>query len=128
MPLNAVGAALSAIVFVIATMTKFSDGGMDRARVAALLVLVTRHIRRHYDRVHRTLALHPLDLAAPSRPIVPARVHGGDTPRGIHGAEDDESPDQLQHRAVVPIARLDLSSLRALAYAASLGSPLLALT
>jgi hypothetical protein len=41
-------------------------------------------------------------------------------------AEDDESPDQIRHLAVVPIVRLDLSSLRALAYAASLGQPVLA--
>ena len=127
MLLNAVGAALSAIVFVIATVTKFSDGAWVALLLLALLVLATRHIRRHYDRVHRALALHPLDLAAPRRPIMPARVHDGDTPHVIHGAEDDESPDQLQHLAVVPIARLDLSSLRALAYAASLGQPLLAL-
>ena len=41
-------------------------------------------------------------------------------------AEEDESPDQLRHLAVVPIVRLDLAGLRALAYAASLGQPVLA--
>ena len=54
-------------------------------------------------------------LAPRRRPRTPSRE-----------AEDDESPDQLQHLAVVPIVRLDLSSLRALAYAASLGQPVLA--
>lgn len=54
------------------------------------------------------------------------RVQLGNSPRASHRAEDDESPDQLQHLAVVPVVRLDLSSLRALAYAASLGQPVLA--
>jgi amino acid transporter len=128
MLLNAVGAALSAVVFVVATATKFSQGAWVALLLIALLVLITRHIRRHYDSVHHALALHPLDLAAPRHPIVPAhvRVQVGDLPHGIHRVEDDESPDQLQHLAVVPIVRLDLSSLRALAYAASLGQPVLA--
>jgi hypothetical protein len=41
-------------------------------------------------------------------------------------AEEEESPDEIRHVAVVPIVRLDLASLRALAYAASLGQPVLA--
>jgi amino acid transporter len=128
MLLNAVGAALSAVVFVVATATKFSQGAWVALLLIALLVLITRHIRRHYDSVHHALALHPLDLAAPRHPIVPAhvRVQGGDGPHASHRVEGDESPDQLEHLAVVPIVRLDLSSLRALAYAASLGQPVLA--
>jgi hypothetical protein len=126
--LNAVGAALSAVVFVVATATKFSQGAWVALLLIALLVLITWHIRRDYDSVHRALALRPLDLAAPRHPIVPAhvRVQVGDSPPAIHRVEGDESPDQLQHLAVVPIVRLDLSSLRAPAYAASLGQPVLA--
>jgi hypothetical protein len=128
MALNAVGAALSAVVFVIATVTKFSQGAWVALLLIALLVLVTWQIRRHYDSVHHAVALHPLPLAAPRHPIVPApgRVRGGDAPHAVQRAEDDESPDQLLHLAVVPVVRLDLSSLRALAYAASLGQPVLA--
>jgi hypothetical protein len=72
--------------------------------------------------------LHPLDFAAPRHSIAPARVRvqGDDAAYATQLAEDDESPDQLQHLAVVPIVRLDRSSLRALAYAASLGQPVLA--
>ncbi|MGH2992028.1 MAG: APC family permease [Solirubrobacterales bacterium] len=126
--LNAVGAALSAIVFVIAAVTKFSHGAWVALLLIALLVLLAWRIRRHYDSVHLALALRPLDLAAPRHPIVPGhlRVQGSDSPQAIHRAEEDESPDQLRHLAVVPIVRLDLSSLRALAYAASLGQPVLA--
>jgi amino acid transporter len=128
MLLNAVGAVLSASVFVIATVTKFSRGAWVALLLIALLVLVTWHIRRHYDSVHRALALHPLEPSAPRQPIVPARLRGlaGDNSHAIHQAEEDESPDQLQHLAVVPIVRLDLSGLRALAYASSLGQPVLA--
>jgi hypothetical protein len=128
MLLNGAGAALSAIVFVIATVTKFSQGAWVALLLISLLVLVTRHIRRHYDSVHHALALHPLELDAPHRPLVPAhvRVQGADAPYGARPAEDDESPDQLQHLTIVPIVRLDLSSLRALAYAASLSQPVLA--
>jgi amino acid transporter len=128
MLLNAVGAALSAIVFAIAAVTKFSQGAWVALLSIALLVVVTWHIRRHYDSVHLALALKPIDVATPRHPIMPGplRFQGSDSLHAIHRAEDDESPDQLQHLAVVPIARLDLSSLRALAYAASLGQPVLA--
>jgi hypothetical protein len=128
MLLNAVGAALSAIVFVIATATKFSQGAWVALLVVALLVLITWQIRRHYDTVHRALALHPLDVAAPRHPIVPASVgvHVPDGSPAVDRVEDDESPDEVKHLAVVPIVRLDRSSLRALAYAASLGQPVLA--
>jgi hypothetical protein len=128
MLLNAVGAGLSAIVFVIAAVTKFSQGAWVALLLIMLLVLVTRHIRRHYDSVRRALALHPLDLVAPRHPIAPAplRLLGGDDVTAVDRAEEDESPDQLQHLVVVPIVRLDLSSLRALAYAVSLGQPVLA--
>ena len=126
--LNAVGAALSAIVFVVASVTKFSQGAWVALLLIGLLVLASRHIRGHYDGIHRALALQPLDLAAPRHPVVPAQVHAqaAGSIRVMHRAEDDESPDQIRHLAVVPIVRLDLSSLRALAYAASLGQPVLA--
>ena len=127
MLLNAVGATISVVVFVIATATKFSQGAWVALLLVALLVLITWHIRRHYDSVHHALALRPLDLAAPRHPIVPAHV-GVQVRERPHASrpEGDESPDQLQHLAVVPIVRLDLLSLRALAYAASLGQPVLA--
>jgi hypothetical protein len=128
MVLNGVGAALSAVVFVIAAVTKFSHGAWIALLLIALLVLLAWRIRRHYDSVHRALTLHPLDPCAPHDPIVPARLSGAnsETAHAMPRAEEDESPDQFHHLAVVPIVRLDLSSLRALAYAASLGQPVLA--
>ncbi len=125
MLLNAVGAALSAIVFVIAAATKFSEGAWVALLCIALIVIVAWRIRCHYDSVRRALALYPLDSPAAVHPIVPERVRTSG-PRTVRQAEDDESPDQVEHLAVVPIVRLDLAGLRALAYAASLGQPVLA--
>ncbi|MGH2408226.1 MAG: APC family permease, partial [Candidatus Limnocylindrales bacterium] len=127
MVLNAVGAVLSAIVFVIAAVTKFSHGAWVALLLIAILVFVTWRIRRHYDSVRRAVALYPLEGSAPRDPIVPAGpAASGERPYTRHQAEEDESPDQLQHLAIVPIVRLDLAGLRALAYAASLGQPVLA--
>jgi hypothetical protein len=128
MLLNGVGAALSAVVFVIAAVTKLSHGAWVALLLIGVLVFLAWRIRLHYDSVHRALALYPLDPCPPNHPIVPPRVPAptGETSEGLPRAEDDESPDQFQHLAVVPIVRLDLSSLRALAYAASLGQPVLA--
>jgi hypothetical protein len=128
MLLNAVGAALSAIVFVIAAVTKFSQGAWVALLSIALLVILTWRIRCHYDAVRQALALYPLDSSAADDPIVPERVRASDprSARTLRQAEEDESPDQVEHLAVVPIVRLDLAGLRALAYAASLGQPVLA--
>ena len=124
--LNALGAALSAIVFVIAAVTKFSEGAWAALLLISLLVFVAWRIRCHYDAVRRALALYPLDSSSRLDRIVPeqARARGRDTP--YTDPEADESPDQLQHLAIVPVVRLDLAGLRALAYAASLGQPVLA--
>lgn len=42
-------------------------------------------------------------------------------------AEREEIPTEIQHLMIVPLAGLDFPSLRALAYAASLRQPTLAL-
>jgi amino acid transporter len=123
--LNAVGAGLSAVVFVIAAVTKFSHGAWVALLLIAILVVVTWRIRCHYESVRHAVALYPLGDPASHDPIVPAGPSAASTYTG-HQAEEDESPDQLQHLAIVPIVRLDLAGLRALAYAASLGQPVLA--
>jgi hypothetical protein len=45
---------------------------------------------------------------------------------GEENQEAVERPRQVRHLGVVPVARLDLAALRALAYAASLGQPVFA--
>ena len=128
MLINAVGAALSAIVFVIAAVTKFSQGAWVAIALMGLLVLLAWRIRCHYDSVRDALSLYPLDPSTPPDPslLAPSRASGGERSHALRLAEEDESPDQLRHLAVVPIVRLDLCGLRALAYAASLGQPVLA--
>jgi hypothetical protein len=127
---NLVGATLSGLVFVIAAVTKFGQGSWVALVLMALLVLLAWRIRVHYDAVHRELALHVPDSGSPRHPVMPARPPGAARCRGyphVDGpVEEDESPDQVSHLVVVPIVRLDLASLRALAYAASLGQPVLA--
>ncbi len=128
MLINAVGAALSAIVFVIAAVTKFSQGAWVAIALIGLLVLLAWRIRRHYDSVRDALSLYPLDRSTPPDPslLAPPRANSGEHSGTLRLAEEDESPDQLRHLVVVPIVRLDLCGLRALAYAASLGQPVLA--
>jgi hypothetical protein len=96
------------------------DDGEDLAQQSADDVLLA--IRSKLDDFSGREPLHDVGLQ-----VRPARGRlWTTTPRLLPRAEDDESPDQLQHLAVVPIVRLDLSSLRALAYAASLGQPVVA--
>jgi len=118
MVLNAIGAVLSAVVFLIAAVTKFSQGAWVALLLMALLVLTTSRIRRHYRNVQQALTLHPDQRSSQTHPIVP--VSTTQQPAG------EEDPDRLRQLTVVPVGRLDLSSLRALAYAASLGGPVLA--
>jgi amino acid transporter len=127
---NAIGAALSAIVFVIAAVTKFSEGAWVALLLMALLASIAWRIRHHYDAVRHALALRPLDPGSPRHAVVPERwrpfAAGVENSQAALPIEGEETPDQLRHVVVVPIVRLDLSSLRALAYAASLGQPVLA--
>jgi K+ potassium transporter len=120
MILNAIGAVLSAVVFVIAAVTKFTEGAWVALLLIALLAFTGSRIRRHYLNVEQALALHPGEQESPRHPIVPQPVAAP-----AH-TELEESHDELCHLAIVPVGRLDRSSLRALAYAASLGVPVLA--
>ncbi|MFE9959373.1 APC family permease [Micromonospora sp. NPDC005299] len=110
--LNAVGATLSGLVLLTAAVAKFSEGAWVVVVAVPLLVLLFRRIHRHYAALHDALALHP---PAPPGPAGPAG-----------SAEGEELPQEVRHLVVVPVARLNRASLRALAYAASLGQPTLA--
>ncbi|MGC4893395.1 APC family permease [Micromonospora sp. DT31] len=103
---NAVGATLSGLVLVTAAVAKFTEGAWVVVLAVPLLVLLFRRIHRHYATLARALALHPPPPAPP--------------------VEGEELPQQVRHLVVVPVARLNRASLRALAYATSLGQPTLA--
>ncbi|MFI1191894.1 APC family permease [Micromonospora sp. NPDC020750] len=110
---NALGATLSGLVLLTAAVAKFAEGAWVVLVAVPLLVLLFHRIQRHYRRLHRVLALRPPGTvpASPGPPLP---------------AEGQEVPQQIRHLVVVPVARLNRASLRALAYAASLGQPTLA--
>ena len=92
--INAVGAGATAVVAVVVMFVKFSEGAWLVALVLPLLVLMLYGINAHYRSVGDRLLI---DTATPVRlrPTVP--------------------------RVIVPISRIDRSSLRALAIARGLG-------
>jgi amino acid transporter len=151
---NFTGGFLSAIVFITAGTTKFTGGAWVSVVAVVLFVALALSIRRHYDLVGEAVALHPQAIEVPRRrvtprpaPPVPARDgHARDAPArapknragdreasaeeqsdGGLQSENEESPQQIHNLAVVAVAALDLPAMRALAYAASLQQPVLAL-
>ncbi|WP_241844476.1 APC family permease [Kitasatospora sp. CB01950] len=132
---NATGALLSAIVFVTAGVTKFTEGAWFAVLTVGLFILVTTRIRHHYDTVRAAVALHPHAVEVPSRTVTPPgpgvglpRATGPGAPSEARAeAESEETPEEVHPLSIVPIATLDQAGMRALAYAASLQQPVLAL-
>ncbi|MFC9647365.1 MULTISPECIES: APC family permease [unclassified Streptomyces] len=129
---NATGALLSAVVFITAGITKFTEGAWLAILTVALFLLVTTRIRRHYDQVGEALRLHPQTIEVPSRTITPQPCAEPPAGAGTPSArtaypETEETPEEIRHLSVVPVDTLHQASMRALAYAASLQQPLLVL-
>jgi amino acid transporter len=103
---NAVGAFLSAIVLLVEAGTKFTEGAWLVVVLVPALMALALLIRRHYRDVRRATALDHFELPSPVPHVQPEPDHPA--------------------LSVVPIGRLDASSLRALAYAAELHQPILA--
>jgi amino acid transporter len=103
---NAVGAFLSAIVLLVEAGTKFTEGAWLVVVLVPALMALALVIRRHYRDVRRATALDRFEVPSP----VP------------HVQADPGDPALC----VVPIGRLDAPALRALAYAAELHQPILA--
>ena len=130
--INAMGAFLSAIVFITAGITKFTEGAWVSLLVVVVFVTVANAIRRHYEAVAKAIALHPHTVEVPSHSIVPnGRAGAGAKTDGERpaqaGEETEETPEEIHHLILVAVASLDLASMRALAYAASLQQPVLVL-
>jgi amino acid transporter len=102
---NSVGAVLSAVVLLVEAGTKFTEGAWLVVLLVPALMAMAWVIRVHYRRVRRATALTNFHVPWP-------------TP--IEGARDGAA------LCVVPIGRLDASALQALAYAAELNQPVLA--
>ena len=143
--INATGGLLSATVFLTAAITKFTDGAWVALLAIGLCILVTTRIRHHYDVVGKAIALRPYPVEVPTREFPgtahqrPARATAAADGHTTHRTqteyetdtkargEIEETPEQVHHLIIVAIAALDLPSMRALAYAASLHQPVLAL-
>ena len=135
---NATGGLLSAIVFITAGITKFTAGAWVALLAVGLFIITAERIRRHYELVARATALHPHTIEVPKHRILPRGRNGSGAPEPggkdgdgaeqgpREGAETEESPEEIHHLIIVPLASLDLASMRALAYAASLQQPVLA--
>jgi amino acid transporter len=93
MVINAIGAALTAMVVLVVVIAKFALGAWIVLVLIPILVFLFYHVHRHYARVAEQLALAPGDdrALAPTRQIV-----------------------------IVPIGDLNKASLRALTFARSL--------
>ena len=136
---NATGAFLSAIVFITAGITKFTAGAWVSLVAVGLVILLATSIRRHYETVAEAIALHPHAIEVPDRAIAPsvgdhaataapdARRRDAAELARVGQAETEESPEEIHNLILVPVASLDLASMRALAYAASLRQPVLVL-
>ena len=121
---NLLGAVLSAVVVVIAALTKFTQGAWVVVVLVPLIVLACRRVHDHYQRARAALTpqIETEDQSEPVR-LAPPRLASLASARL---AEAQDNPSDVHSFAVVPIAALDLAALHALAYAVSLGLPVLA--
>jgi amino acid transporter len=122
--INLLGAVLSGAVAIIAAVTKFAEGAWLVVVLIPAIVLVCLRIHGHYQRARRELVPRSDETLAalPAHPSPPQSNGDGRRPT----AEEQDAPSEIQHLLVVPVAVLDLAALRALAYAASLQRPILA--
>jgi amino acid transporter len=120
---NLVGAVLSAIVVIIAAVTKVTEGAWVVIVLVPLIVVACLRIHAHYQEARAALALRA-ETGPPRRRVrvAPPRLSPQMSER-LAEAQDD--PDEVHSFAVVPVATLDLAALHALAYAVTLGQPVL---
>jgi amino acid transporter len=123
---NAVGALLSGVVLAITAVTKFVHGAWLVIVLIPLIVWVCRKIHAHYQHAHEALIPHADDRHS-GHPLAPRLLAPQPQPsRDHHGPEDSTDPVGISNLVVVAVAAIDAASLRALAYAASLAQPVLA--
>jgi amino acid transporter len=122
---NLLGAILSALVVLIAAITKLTQGAWVVIVLVPMIVLACRRVHAHYEHARQALTPRP-GAEEPRRPVrvAPPRLASHISKR-LAEAQDD--PAEVHSFAVVPVAVLDLAALHALAYAVSLSQPVLAL-
>ena len=104
---NGFGCFCSAIVLVIAAVTKFAAGAWVALAIVLAFTVAGLVVRRHFDAVGEALALRP---GSPARDV-----------------EAEGTPQQVANIVLVPVPVLNRATLRALAYASSSCAPVLAL-
>jgi hypothetical protein len=121
---NLLGAVLSAVVVVIAAVTKLIQGAWVVIVLVSLIVLACQRVHAHYQQARKALTPRPeTGEQMSSVRLAPPRL-ASEVSQSL--AEAQDNPSEVHSFAVVPIAALDLASLHALAYAVSLGQPVLA--
>jgi amino acid transporter len=103
MAINLAGACATGIVALVIGVTKFDRGAWIVVLLVPLIVALFYGIHRHYAWVAR--ATH-VEQTATKEPV-------GITLTPLH-------PEEIHHRMIVPIARLDQPALQSLAYARSI--------
>jgi hypothetical protein len=122
--INGLGAVASAAVVLVAAVAKFTEGAWLVVIVVPLIITMFLRIRSHYDCAEEATRPRPIGGEHTRVPFVSRPAQGRtDTPP----PEEAETPDEIRHLVIVAVSWLDLSALRALAYAVSLGHPVLAL-
>lgn len=122
---NAVGATLSGVVLVVTAITKFAHGAWLVVVLIPLIVWACRKIHTHYERTHEALIASGGPQDGSARAAAALATKSLPPPDG-RGPERATNPGDVSNLVVVPIAAIDASSLHALAYAASLAQPVLA--
>jgi hypothetical protein len=88
--INAIGLVMTGVVLVIVLVTKFTRGAWIAIVAMAVIFVIMRGIKKHYDQVARELALETAEESI----TLPSRVH-----------------------AIVLVSKLHKPTMRALAYA-----------
>lgn len=126
---NAVGGTLSAAVLLVSGVAKFTQGAWIVVLAVPALVLLFKRIHSYYEMVGEAVALRPIDESPETHRRWQRLSPRRESERAVAGDREgdlEESPEELRHLTLVPVAALDRPTLRALAYAASLGQPALA--
>jgi amino acid transporter len=119
---NAVGAVLSAVVLAVTTITKFVHGAWLVVLLIPLIVWACRKIHAHYEQTHQALIPSVRDGDG----VIARRASDEERALPDSGPEHDSNPGEITNLVLVAVAAMDASSLHALAYAASLAQPVLA--
>jgi hypothetical protein len=125
---NFAGAVASGVVLVVTASVKFTQGGWIVVLLVPASVVLALRVHHHYDAARRAIALHPPPAGGHAMPVVPmTRGAAGRSRRADSGiAEREEAPDEVRLLTLVYVEAMNLAYLRALAYAMSLGQPVLA--